>query len=94
MNQASYEYDQGSYYDTPEPYPMTWDRWRLRLDVMIGALLAALVLSVVSALAAVAFFALAANSLEDLEDMPTDDNPLNVTCPDGQVYDPATNSCA
>jgi hypothetical protein len=102
MNQGSYDSYRKQYDEAREPepelepYPMTWSRWHLRLDVMVGTLLAWLVILVVSAIGAVSFFLLAADSFEDqLEDTPTQDElDFEVFCPEGQTYDVATNSCA
>jgi hypothetical protein len=87
VNQGSYDDYRRDYYEArqpqpePEPYPMTWNRWHLRLDVMIGMLLASLTWLLLAALAGVGFYALAADSVKDsIEEVP-----VEITCPDGSV---------
>lgn len=74
-------------------------RWPLRIDIMIGVLLAGLVWLLLSAIAGVGFWLLAADAVEDNlndEDVPTEDitTDMSVTCPGGRIFDPNTNSCS
>lgn len=57
-------------------------RWPLRIDVMIGVLLAGVVWVALAALAGVGFWLLAADSVEDINE---DFTNVEVTCPDGSV---------